>query len=133
MFPQLSHEDFRVELSDPRDHWSRDRAIVSVSDLGLTVKSGRGGLTVLVTSLADARGREGVELTAYSVNNQVLAKGMTNGDGVARLELAEKHPDGAPFVVVAKNGEDTGFLRLDFGCSRDTLQEALRRLLTALA
>ncbi len=102
-----------LELSDPTNSWRRDRAIVSVSDLGLTVKQGRDGLTVLVTSLTDARGREGVKLTARSVNNQVLATGFTNPDGLAKLTLSPASPDGDPFVVVAENGEDTGFLRLD--------------------
>jgi len=104
---------YLLELSDPTYRWRRDRAIVSVSDLCLTVKTGRNGLTAFVTSLTTARGLEGVKLTVLSVNNQVTTKGVTDEHGLARLKLPEKHPDGAPFLVVARLLEDTGYLRLD--------------------
>ncbi len=107
---------YLLEIADPRYRWRRDQAIVSITDLGLTAKRGRNGLTVFVTSLTGAGGVAGAEVAVLSRTNQVMARGVTGENGAARLELAEDHPEGAPFLVTARRDEpvtDISFLRLD--------------------
>jgi len=91
--------------------WTRDSAIVAVTDLAITCKQERDGLVVWVTSLSRAEPVSEARVSAISYNNQVLGGGVTGPDGIARLEVAENHPDGKPWVVVAEKGEDMSYLQ----------------------
>ena len=44
----------------------------------------------------------GVKVSAVSHNNQALVTAVSDADGTARLAIADKHPDGAPWVIVAE-------------------------------
>lgn len=93
--------------------WTGDHAVVAVTDLGMTCKTYADGLYVWVTSLRTAKPVTGAEVAAVSYNGQTLASSATDGLGVARLSVPRGHPDGKPWVVTARLGDDLSFLQPD--------------------
>ncbi|HOW72347.1 MAG TPA: MG2 domain-containing protein [Phycisphaerae bacterium] len=93
--------------------WSHASSIVAISDLGLTRKRDRDGYLVWVTSLKTARPVPGAEVAAMTYNNQVLATATTGADGLARLSIKENHPDGQPWLLTARLGDDLNFMTQD--------------------
>ncbi len=85
-----------------------------VSDLGLTAFKGRDGIHVLARSLASAGIVKGAEIRLVARNNEVLATKTTDGQGVAAFDpgLARGEGGAAPSLVVARLGDDYGFLDL---------------------
>ena len=85
-----------------------------VSDLGLTAFSGKGGVQVLVRSLASAEPRPDVEIRLVARNNEVLATRKTDAAGVAMFDPGLARGEGglAPGILVASIGADYGFLDL---------------------
>lgn len=101
---------YYVQASATDQTWVDDTAIVCISDLGLTVKQERDGLTAWVTSLRTARSVAGAEVCAWSFNNQLLGSGTTGPDGIARLVVPDNHPDGNPWLVTARLGDDLNYV-----------------------
>ena len=101
---------FEVRATDQT--WERDYANVIVTDLGLIVKQDRESLWVWVSSLKSANPVEGVRVSAISETNQTLVSAVTDGNGIARLPVDSKHPDGSPWVVVAEKDQDLVYQRL---------------------
>ncbi|GCC52197.1 hypothetical protein SanaruYs_24330 [Chryseotalea sanaruensis] len=89
-----------------------DRSIrknLLASDLGLTAKQGADGeTTVFVTDLKTAEPLSGIEVEWYSYQQQVIGKANTDKDGKVSFKAN-------PFVVVAKNGTQRGYLRIANG------------------
>jgi uncharacterized protein YfaS (alpha-2-macroglobulin family) len=85
-----------------------------VSDLGLTAMSGSDGVHAFVRSLADAKGKGGIEVRLLARNNEVLATAQTDEKGYAHFDAGFTRGDGgqAPALVVARDGSDYGFLDL---------------------
>ncbi|KMO41465.1 alpha-2-macroglobulin [Methylobacterium variabile] len=88
-----------------------------VSDLGLTAFKGRDGIHVLARSLASAGVLKGAEIRLVARNNEVLATRSTDGQGHAAFDpgLARGEGGAAPSLVVARLGDDYGFLDLSLG------------------
>ena len=81
------------------------------SNIGLIAKRGsRGKLLVVSTALDSARPLSGVKLDAVNFQNQVLASGSTNDDGLAEIDLA-----GQPFALIATKDGRKGYLRVTNG------------------
>lgn len=104
---------YRIEASATDRTWTRDSAIVNVTDLALTLKQERGGMLVWVTSLRTAEPAGGVKVSAVTYNNQTLATAVSEADGTARLAIPDKHPDGAPWAIVAESATDLAYLLVD--------------------
>ena len=85
-----------------------------VSDLGLTAMSGADGVHAFVRSLADAKGKGGVEVRLLARNNEVLATATSDDKGYAHFDAGLTRGEGgqAPALVVARDGPDYGFLDL---------------------
>ncbi|MCD4748898.1 MAG: hypothetical protein K8R59_05935 [Thermoanaerobaculales bacterium] len=84
---------------------------VMLSDIGLTAKGGRdGSLTVLATDLRTAAPRPGARIRVLDFQQQLLAEGVTGYDGLVYLEV-----DTQPFLLVAEDGDQVGYLKLDDG------------------
>ncbi len=118
-------------------YYTSNRSIsknILASDLGLTVKRGEDGNTmVFVTDLLTTKPLKGVEVNLYSYQLQELAKGLTDGEGKISLFSRE-----APFALVAKNGSQRGYLRLvngealmvsNFDVSGEVIQKGLKGFL----
>jgi uncharacterized protein YfaS (alpha-2-macroglobulin family) len=108
---QIRGQDVENENSYRR-HLSDSRLVV-VTDLGISAKSSMDNVFVWVCSLKDAKPAGGVEVTAYSANNQLIAKAMTNADGIAAIPCNAKDKNATPFLVTAQLGDDLSYLRLD--------------------
>ena len=84
---------------------------VLASNLGLIAKSsGTGEVFVAVTDLrtTDPMGNTLVEI--YDFQQQLIGKGNTGKDGMARIQV-----QGKPFVLVAMQNKERGYLRLQDG------------------
>jgi len=91
---------------------------VLVSDLGLIAKRGNDdSLFVAVTDLKSAEPLSGVDITLLDYQHQVLARDRTSGDGTVFMS-----PDRPPYLLMARNGQQSGYLRLDDGSSLSVSQ-----------
>ena len=104
---------YQIDARVPGNHWESSTAIVTITDLALTTKRHRDGIVVWVTSLETGGAVAGVEIAAMSASNQNLARAKTDVDGLARLAIPEKHPDGSPWAIFAQLGEDRSYRILD--------------------
>ncbi len=101
---------YAVKVRDRDDRWERDRALIRISDLTLTVKQESDGLFVWVTSLRSGAPQPGVQLEARTYNDQVLARALTDFAGRGRLVYPEALPDGEAWVITASLGADFSYL-----------------------
>jgi len=87
---------------------------ILASDLGVIAKKGTNGqYTFLVTDLKNTKPQSGVSIELMNYQQQVIATLKTDGNGMAQLEGMKK----VPFLLVAKNGSQRGYLKLDDGSS----------------
>jgi alpha-2-macroglobulin len=94
-----------------KERWA-SRNIVA-SNLGIIAK--RGGtnqLMVSVSNLLDAKPMGGVSIDVLDYQRQLIVSSKTDGDGWALIDCKNK-----PFLVVAKNGNERGYLKVDDGSS----------------
>lgn len=86
---------------------------VLASNLGIIAKRGNdNNMLVAVTDLLTTKSIEGAEIQLLDYQRQVLGSGKTDADGLARFDLPRQ-----PFILLAKSGEQRGYLRLDDGSS----------------
>jgi uncharacterized protein YfaS (alpha-2-macroglobulin family) len=94
-----------------KDKWATRNIIAS--NIGLIAKRGNdNNMIVAVTNILSAKPMPGVELELLDYQKQVLLKGTSDGDGFARFDLKRK-----PYLLVAKNGAERGYLKVDDGSS----------------
>ena len=89
---------------------------ILASDLGLVAKRGdQGALHVVVSDLRSTAALRGVTVDVLDAQLRSLGALTTDGNGMAVL------PDAAhkPFLLVAQQGEQRGYLRLDDGSALD--------------
>ena len=83
------------------------------SDIGLLAKAGSDGkLICFTTDLITAQPLPGLELEVMDYRMQILGKGVADQDGKVEFVLHKK-----PFLVVARRGEERGYLKLGDGNS----------------
>ena len=81
---------------------------VIASNIGILAKRGMDNqLLVVATDLLTAKPQSGTEITVFDYQSQVVATGQTDNDGMATITL-----DRTPFLIVAKNGSDVGYLKI---------------------
>lgn len=86
---------------------------ILASDLGIIAKGGSDKwLTFAVTDLKTTDPLSGVTLEVYNYQKQLIASTTTNSDGLAKVRT-----DGMPFLLIARSGDQRGYLRLDEGSS----------------
>lgn len=94
-----------------KDKWA-SRNIIS-SNIGLTAKRGNdNSMLIAVTDIRDTKPLMGVELELLDYQHQVIFKTKSDGDGMATFELKRK-----PYLLIAKKGDERGYLKLDDGSS----------------
>jgi len=88
---------------------------ILASNLGILAKRGTDGSSLfVVTDLLTAKPISGVTLEVYNYQQRIMATASTDGDGMAKIEF--KGPE-KPFLVIAKQGNQRGYLKLDDGSS----------------
>ncbi len=86
---------------------------ILASDLGIIAKGGSDhSMTFAVCDLRTTEPITGVDVEVYNYQQQLLGTTTTNSDGLATVAL-----DGKPFYLIARNGDQRGYLRLDDGSS----------------
>ncbi|MFO7869111.1 MAG: alpha-2-macroglobulin family protein [Bacteroidales bacterium] len=91
-----------------RNNHSVSRNVLA-SDFGIIAKTGsNGAYHVVVTDLRTAEPLSGIEIELRNYQNQPLASSETNAEGMAVIQTQNK-----PFILIAKKGEQRGYLRLD--------------------
>ena len=84
---------------------------VLASDLGLIAKRGTdGSMNFVVTNLVTTKPMSGVTMELLDYQLQVIQTLKTDGDGMCSGTFKKK-----PFLLVAKSGEQRGYLKLDDG------------------
>lgn len=82
---------------------------VLASDFGIIAKAGTNNEYFLaVTDLRTTDPLPGVEIEFRNLQNQPMGSVKTNSDGLCSIKMSDK-----PFVLVAKKGQQRGYLRLD--------------------
>jgi len=91
---------------------SESRNILS-TNIGLLAKKGNdGSYTVLTNDIVTAKPLAGVAIQAYDFQQQLLCEVKTDGNGVATFNSKIK-----PFVIIAKQGAERNYLKLEDGLS----------------
>lgn len=102
---------YHLVIRSTEDYWIKDSRFVSLSDIGLIAKEGKDKMFVFANSIKTAESLNGVNVTVYGANNQVLGIGSTNSEGVAEVEYARKEFSGfKPAMVIAKSAGDFNYL-----------------------
>jgi len=84
------------------------RRNVFASNLGIIAKSGSDkSMLFIVSDLRDAKPLSGVTLEIYDYQQQLITTTQTNGEGVGSIQL-----DRPAFAVIAKQGNESGYLKL---------------------
>jgi uncharacterized protein YfaS (alpha-2-macroglobulin family) len=107
---------FRVTVRDDDEYWTEDQTIVLITDIGIVSSLAENDLFVWVNSLHTMKALSGVEIKLFSRNNQVIASGVTDVNGmlVVRDLKSKTDPEQyVPFVITAKKGEDASFLQFE--------------------
>lgn len=107
------------ERDDPckNSYYNRGRRTIArnifASDLGIIAKGGNSkNMFFAVTDLKTTAPISGVTIEVYNFQQQLLATETTDGNGMATIEIEKK-----PYVLIAKKGDQYGYLRLDDGSS----------------
>ena len=87
---------------------------ILASDLGIIAKKGTSSqMTFVVTDLKTTKPLSGVNVELYNYQQQLITSVKTDREGMAQLEEMKK----VPFLLVAKNGDQRGYLKLEDGAS----------------
>jgi uncharacterized protein YfaS (alpha-2-macroglobulin family) len=98
-----------------RSYFNKERFAsrnILASNIGLTAKRSNNDLFVAVNNIISTEPMKEVELQVLDFQQQVIGKGTTDKDGLALLPLSRK-----PYLLIAKKGEEKGYLKLDDGSS----------------
>ncbi len=84
---------------------------IFASDLGIIAKAGGDNkLHVAVSDILSTQSKSGVKIDAYTFQHTHIGGATTNKDGFCLMELS-----GQPYLLIAREGADYGYLRLDDG------------------
>ncbi|MCB2409588.1 alpha-2-macroglobulin [Hymenobacter lucidus] len=102
-----------IKVQDTERQWLQVSKLVSVSDIGLIVKQGKAGRTlVFANSIRSASPLGGVNVRFVSSNNQVISSATTNGAGVAVFDSTAATSRFRLTMVTAQRESDFTFLNL---------------------
>ncbi|MCB2379614.1 alpha-2-macroglobulin [Hymenobacter sp. BT635] len=102
-----------VKIQDTERQWLQVSKLVSVSDIGLIVKQGKAGRTlVFANSIRNAKALGGVNVRFVSSNNQVISSATTNSAGVAVFDSTAATSRFRLTMVTAQRESDFTFLNL---------------------
>ncbi|MAW65667.1 MAG: hypothetical protein CMD18_05665 [Flavobacteriales bacterium] len=94
---------------------SKSRNILA-SNLGITVKSGSDRkYHVYVADLLTTQPSANVEVEVLDYQQQVIGRGATDGNGMSTIS-----PKRQPFLIIVKNGDERGYLKVRDGLSLST-------------
>ncbi len=84
---------------------------ITISNVGIIAKMGNNDtLVVAVTDIRTSEPLSNTILEVLDYQENVIATGSTDGKGVALIPVSQK-----PFLLIAQNGDDRGYLKLNDG------------------
>ncbi len=102
-----------VTVADPDHQYLQVSKLVALTDVGLMVKQGAtGGTVVFANSIRTAEPLKGVTVNLVSSNNQVLQTATTDGSGVAAFDSAASMKRFSLGMVTATKDADFSFLSM---------------------
>ena len=102
---------YHVMIRSTEDYWVKDSRYISLSDLGLIAKEGLDKIYVFTNSIKTASPVDGVNVSVYATNNQLIGTGATDEDGVAEIAYTKKDFSGfKPAMIIAKTADDFNYL-----------------------
>ncbi len=107
---------YLININSDEQYYQNATKLVSVSDLGIIAKQSVNGneLMVFVNSIIDTKSQSGVEIKLISTNNQEIASGKTDSDGVLVFEnLEEKIGDFRLAMITAQTADDFNYMLLE--------------------
>ncbi len=105
---------FKVSIYDEEEYWRHDCLLVMATDLGIVAKLAQDDLVVWVNSLKTLAPLSDVEINLISNNNQLLAGGKTDNNGILVIkDLKNKIEDFTPYIITASLGGDLSYLKFD--------------------
>ena len=91
---------------------SVNRNVISTNTALVAKRGNDGTITVMTSDILSASPIGGVEVEAFDYQQISVGKTTTDGNGIGQLKLNRK-----PFVLMAKNGKQRTFVKLDDGTS----------------
>lgn len=92
-----------------KDKWATRNIIAS--NIGLVAKRGAdNSMVVVATDILTAQPISGIEVDLQDYQRQVIMKTTTDSYGLAKFDIKRK-----PYLLVAKRGDERGYLKLDDG------------------
>lgn len=102
---------YHVVIRSTEDYWVKDSRFISLSDLGLIAKEGQDKVYVFTRSIKSADPLNGVNVSVYSVNNQLLGTAATDKDGMATVSYSSREFSGfKPAMIIATSDDDFNYL-----------------------
>lgn len=102
---------YHVMIRSEKDYWVRDSRFISLSDLGLIARQGEDKIVVFANSIKTAEPVNGVNVSVYAANNQLIGNGATDKEGVATINYSRKDMSGfKPAMIIAKTADDFNYL-----------------------
>ncbi len=94
-----------------KDRWATRNILAS--NIGLTAKRGNDNrLFVAVSNILTTEPLGSVDIEVLDYQQTIISKGKSGSDGFADIETKRK-----PYLLIAKKGEERGYLKLDDGSS----------------
>lgn len=104
-------DDPRSKSYYNKDRWATRNILAS--NIGLTAKRGNdNSLTVAVSNILTTEPVNDVEIEVMDYQRTIINKAKSNSDGFASIDLKRK-----PFLLIARKGNERGYLKLDDGSS----------------
>ena len=91
---------------------SINRNIIATNTALIAKRGNDGNITVMTSDILSAAPISGVEVEAFDFQQIPIGKTTTDGNGTGQLKLSRK-----PFVLMAKNGKQRTFVKMDDGSS----------------
>ncbi|MHA4895693.1 alpha-2-macroglobulin family protein [Pedobacter sp. PWIIR3] len=86
---------------------------VMVSNIGLIAKRGNdNSMLIVATDLLTAKPMSSITVDLLDYQRQLISQVVTDADGMVKIDLKRR-----PFLLIAKNGKERGYLKLDDGGS----------------
>ncbi len=102
-----------ITVSNDEQRWLRSSKMLSLSDIGLIVKSEENKMYVFANSIKNATPISGAKISFVSTNNQQVHTLTTNSEGVAVFDDLKNKAKGFNIgMVTAKAGDDFNFIWL---------------------
>ncbi len=94
-----------------KDRWASRNILAS--NIGLTAKRGNdNSLMVAISNILTTEPMCGVNIEIMDYQRTIISKGQSGNDGFANIDLKRK-----PFLLIARKGNERGYLKLDDGSS----------------